>query len=128
MVQAKHAVGTVFFVSDGVRHYWKITDVHDAFGRLSYGVVRCSKTGKEYRDTNGFGVDALDAALDMPNNPKAGLVGVDDGREKADIEGGVEEGNRKRRIRFLRQRIEDDGEELRRLVRKRMRRLGIIHG
>lgn len=91
----KRKVGDVFQYG---KSYWKITSV-DRQGY--YPVIKCSKTGKEYRDTNGFAhqfVDKLDDSAFVNTD-----VGV-----KADIDKGVKITQTKLRIAFLEDRIHRD--------------------
>jgi hypothetical protein len=93
---AKRSPGDVFRC-DGI--YWKITGAPRGIGYgYSYPVIRCTKTGKEFKATNGFSVSFIDS---LPEDQIFNCgVGV-----KADIDRSVEITKRKNRINFLTRKI-----------------------
>ena len=93
---AKRSIGDVF-QCDGV--YWKITGAPRGIGYgYSYPVIRCTKTGKEFRATNGFSVSFVDSL------PEDQIIKSDVGI-KANIDAGIEITKRKNRINFLNRKI-----------------------
>lgn len=93
-------IGTVFKSGAGV--FWKITGEVQGY---SYPVVRCNKNGKEFKDKNGFTkryVDELEWKDGVKFTPKS--------NEKVS-QAGIEGGKKKRRLRFLLNRIKSDMEE-----------------
>jgi hypothetical protein len=96
-----------------------VTDVDEhgwlKFGNCTYRVIRCSKTGKEFKDVNGFSTDIdrfftgkEDASFTIVK--QATEVGT-----KADIDKGIESGKVKRRIQYLENKIDKYNKELERL-------------
>lgn len=90
--------------------FWKVTGLpHRSFGdSFSYPVIVCSSRGKEFRKTNGIDTKHVltkwrEAGEPMINN----TVGL-----KADIDAGIEDGVRKRRIQHLRDTIASAQREL----------------
>ena len=108
----KYSNGTVLEIAkDGKVQYWKILGCYSKGNKTyeSYQVIRCSKTGKEFRETNGFQTSWIDNAvavgdIKVMTNSAAGT--------KADIDDGIESGKKKRRISYLQARIESDTKEL----------------
>ena len=99
-----------------VIEYWKITGTHGGRSQdwTSYSVIRCSKTGKEFRfpDKNGFNVQWVYTGI------KTGIIRIvtqSDVGTKANIDQGIVDGVRKRRIEYLRKSIEEMQSELERL-------------
>lgn len=111
---AKRSVGDVFYSGDlasnpwGTPSYWKITG-DPIPGWLShldaYPVVKCSKLGKEYKQSGGFAVRAVD--LIPEEKIFKGAIGL-----KANITNGNKIGALKRRHDFLVERIRRDSIEL----------------
>jgi len=103
-----------------IQQYWKVERIGQSFISQgdSYYVRRCTKTGKEFRDHNGFDAKWIDKALQNPNSNiklvlKATIVGV-----KADLDNGILIGKMKRRVSFLQNRIALDTKELAELMLK----------
>ena len=104
------------------RVYWKVTDIRQYKETSSYQVVKCSKTGKEYKDRNGFSttIDKIllnepiaisrDNRVDFNIVKRNTVVGV-----KANLEPGLATGKIKRRRDYLVARIETDKRELQKL-------------
>lgn len=91
--------------------FWKITGPsRRVLGANSYPVIKCSKWGKEFKETNGFSSAAVDALSEhqvyRPINDNEGLG------NKAVIDDGIKSGIKKRRIAFLKKRISKDEKEL----------------
>jgi len=65
-------VETASFRSSRTVGYWLVTDIHDfPFSHRtrhgcpqSYGVVRCTKTGKPFKYKNGFKCEWVDAEIE----------------------------------------------------------------
>jgi len=98
-----------------ITQYWKVTDEprkswinRDGY---SYPVVRCSKTGKEYKDKNGF-CTSIDAKLNDPECNEYQYIGNFEPGKKANIDNGIKTGKIKRRISYLIGRITSDTKEL----------------
>ena len=110
-------IGTVIFFIQGTKKgYWKILSTRiDGFFRLAetyYNVIKCSKTGKEYRMTTGFRAEWIHECIE---DLRIKVITVSPIGIKADIEEGV----RKRRIQHLEARIMNDTVELSKLRGKR---------
>ncbi|MCK9155364.1 MAG: hypothetical protein M0P12_04525 [Paludibacteraceae bacterium] len=103
-------IGTVLSI-DSYKGYWKIIGVPFENIRrwVSYPVKKCSKTGKEFRETSGFSFDAIHRNLENGTTKIITSVGVG---TKADIDNGILEGKKKRRIQYLKARIENMQKEL----------------
>jgi len=101
------------------RVYWKVTAIRQYNETSSYSVIKCSKTGKEYKRMIGYSCD-IDKTL--PNKPmtvsrdhqvdynivkRNTAVGV-----KADIDHGLKVGKLKRRLGYLQARMESDKAEV----------------
>ena len=95
--EPKRQVGDIFYSGDlrgadpnGVHSYWKITrPAIISFGHLlSYPVIKCSQWGKEYKETNGFSVSAVDEIPDYRIG-KVGRPYVAPLGEKAAIDDGI---------------------------------------
>lgn len=112
--------------------YWKVTGYRKPQKRgwmastvWSYKVIKCSKNGKEYKETNGFSC-AIDESLpNAPTTPtrehQADYNIVKRGTtvgEKANLDHGLQVGKTKRRIDYLVARIENDKAEVERLRNK----------
>lgn len=90
--------------------YWKVRYIsHTGYmGQVpSYSCIRCSKTGKEFKDTNGFTCDWVDREITKSTQWKLQSEGSDLGI-KANIKEGNKIGAKKRRITYLRERIAAD--------------------
>ena len=96
---------------------WKITGISSSnpSGYVSYSVLRCSKTGKEFREDNGFGAEWVDEDIENGTGGEFKVVGTSPVGVKADLDTGIKAGVRARRIQFLKIRIESDKNELRKL-------------
>jgi len=94
-------------------HYWKVTFIYnpESFPHNSYHVIRCSKTGKEFRDRNGFSISYIDKAIQNPNSDIK-LITKSEVGTKANIDNGVDTARMKRRVTFLQARIQKDTKEL----------------
>ena len=107
------------------RVYWKVTAIRQYNETSSYSVIKCSKTGKEYKRNIGYSCD-IDKTL--PNKPvtvnrdhqvdynivkRNTVVGV-----KANLEPGLATGKIKRRLDYLTARIETDKRELQKLTQE----------
>lgn len=103
--EPKRKVGDVFLYG---KSYWKITSLNR---NGYYHVIKCSKNGKEYRDTNGFVYQFVDKL------PESAFINSDVG-VKADIDKGVKITQAKLRISFLEDRIRRDNNELAQLREK----------
>lgn len=97
-------IGSVF---KSASSYWKIIGGVTKSGMLgeTYPVIKCSKTGKEFRELNRFGRSYVENRV---------IIGIFLG-EKADIDDGVESGIKKRRIQYLKKKIESFTKELKEL-------------
>jgi hypothetical protein len=108
-------IGTVFSKTLINTIYWKITGAPRllTFCRdcYSYSVVRCTKNGKEFKETNSFDVNAVHEETDVFK-----IIGVFPVETKANIEHGNKVGAMKRRINYLKNRILRDTEEMKKLV------------
>jgi hypothetical protein len=96
---AKREIGDIF--PDRTNYgYWKITGEPRRSGSYSasYPVIKCTKTGKEFKTTNGFNVTFVDSI------PEDQIIKSDVG-VKANITGGIEITKRKNRINFLTKKI-----------------------
>lgn len=119
-------VGSIFGVKyesnnkSGI-NYWKVTSIRlDPCNWPSYKVIRCTKTGKEFKDVNGFSCN-IDRYLEQPNADYAivklgGPVGTKVDFGPADR--GLKMGAMKRRVKFLQARIDCDTKELADLMLK----------
>ncbi len=100
--------------------YWKVLEIRPSmFNKFqsTYYSIRCTKTGKEYKDTNGFYVDYVNAELTKPDGMwtivGAGPVKVG---TKANIDKGNKIGAKKRRIAYLEASINSDVKEYNQLI------------
>jgi hypothetical protein len=103
--QPKLPVGTVILrKSESKFHqsYWKIIDTHSFCNDISYGVIRCTKNGKEFKETNGFNVKYTDACV---ANGEIIVISINTFSVQT-------LGKIKRRILFLTNRIKNDSIEL----------------
>lgn len=100
-------VGTIFTDRDG--GYWKVTGPkRKSIGGESYPVIKCSKHGKEFTQTNGFSCRYVD---DLFNDGKTWAA---NSNTKVRTEGQAL-GAMKRRITHLESRIAADTAELAKL-------------
>ena len=112
----KYPNGTVLkMLRNGKSEHWKITESRASIiaqDRFSYQCIRCSPTGKEFRDMNGFGEQWVSDEVSKGNIRilMNSAVGV-----KANIDEGIESGVKKRRIEYLKQSIAAMTSELARL-------------
>ena len=95
------------------KSYWLITDVYKTGSYVS--VIKCSKTGKTYKEANGFPKYIIEKLIAGEKDNSFELIRVGGKAQKANIEDGIESGKRKRRIQFLEARIKSDTEELKSL-------------
>lgn len=100
-------IGTVFN-RDG--KFWKVIGGRDTHG--SYPVIRCNKNGKEFKDKNGFAYTYVDK-LEW----KAGVKFAPKSDEKVS-QAGIENGKKKRRLKFLLARMQSDRKEAEQLVKE----------
>lgn len=103
----------VGFVFRHDKSFWKVTGpVRSSFGDgFSYPVIKSSKGGKEFREQNGFRAEKVIQAWRESGEPDViNTVGL-----KADIDAGIQDANKKRRIQFLEERIARDTAELQKL-------------
>ena len=102
-------------------HYKVVGFYEPGFSRTtwSYNVIKCTKTGKEFKARNGYSA-SIDKALVVPAFiptvdrqvnyrivKRATTIG-----EKANIENGLITGGIRRRLDYLKARIENDKKEL----------------
>jgi hypothetical protein len=111
----KLSTGNIFSITNEeltkkITQYWKITSIIEK----SYRVIRCSKTGKEFKDINGFQISFIDNAIDNLNS-NVKLITTSQIGLKANIDNGIQSGKNKRRINFLKHRISKDQLELKQL-------------
>jgi len=118
----KLSVGDIFSVlcnrwnQTTVLKYWKVTEIGKSFwdNGLTYQVILCSKTGKEFRNTTGFST-TIDQKFGAPDSrytivKQGGTVG-----DKANIDQGILTGKTKRRLQYLRARVAKDTAEIQRI-------------
>ena len=131
----KHPIGTVICLKTEqwrstkkvwVTQYWKINGpLRENYwagpGAKSYPVIRCTKTGKEFKNTNGFGSRWIDSLPDGPGSEDAPhdeyIVGVFNDAERVST-ANKQRGIDKRRADYLHSRILHDAKELRKLAKK----------
>jgi hypothetical protein len=103
-------IGTVFSKTVIKTKYWKITgNPRSSFSKeyYVYPVVRCTKTGKEFKETNGFDVNAV-----HENKDTFKIIGIVSIGTKANIDNGNKIGAMKRRIDYLNARILRDRDKI----------------
>lgn len=116
MVEALNLTGMVFKDSQG--NIWKVTGPPKGINpryphyRGSYPVIRSTKTGKEFKEINGFVVDYVEEVFEGTSTRGEMLKGPDYSKPEKVDDSGIETGRDKRRIKFLENRIAKDTEEL----------------
>ena len=115
-IETKIPVGTVLNVQ-GDSGYWKIMGEPIAYPDrvFIYPCKKCSKTGKEFRYTNGFNCSWIHKGL---KDGTVKIITSSNVGTKADIDSGIVDGKKKRRIQYLKARIENMQKELARLENK----------
>jgi hypothetical protein len=116
--QPKMSIGDVF-KKEYSGEYWKVTGYNfpNRFNELGgYQVIKCSKTGKEFKEINGFSL-AIDNYIGIEGASytiiqRATQVGI-----KADTNG-IETGKLKRRAQYLQRKIESYQKELDTILQK----------
>jgi hypothetical protein len=110
------AIGSVLRIShNGMVKHWKVTGVPRVFlGSPSYPVVKCTKLGSEYRITNGWCARFIDTEI-AKSDGAVKLERIVPVGMKANLDGGIESGKKKRRIAFLKAKIEQYQKELKEL-------------
>jgi len=117
-------VGDIFSkqsMYEGPLTYWKVTSVDEKGWQHLWTyhvircVIRCTKTGKEFKDVNGFSTD-IDRFFTGKEDARFAIVKrATEVGTKADIDKGIESGKVKRRIQYLENKIDKYNKELERL-------------
>jgi hypothetical protein len=113
-------VGDIFSkqsMHGGPLTYWKVTSVDEKGWQhlWTYHVIRCTKTGKEFKDVNGFSTD-IDRYFRQEKGSEFNIVKrATEVGTKANIDKGIESGKVKRRIQYLENKIDRYSKELERL-------------
>jgi len=111
-------IGLVFArVKNGVTEYWKITGNPYNKGD-SYPVIKCSKKGKEFRETNGFSVSFVSSLKENKEGCSDGWIIGSFSSEKAKIDEGIMSATRLRRIQYLQDKISAYQKELNDLMKE----------
>jgi hypothetical protein len=106
--------GTVIQLArDGKNGYWKVVGEYSTFHDMQiYNVIKCSKTGKSFRNETGFRKGYIHECI---ADGRATVVATGTQGLKANLAAGIAEGKRKRRIGYLEARMACDAKELEKL-------------
>lgn len=103
-------IGTIIRLPE-YKGYWKIKNQRKELGSeyVSYSVIKCTKTGKEFTQVNGFGVDYVHKNAEIVYVPNGKMTDLEPEKVSRN---GIEITKLKNRKRYLENVIREFSKEL----------------